>query len=354
MQTSSTTFSEIKTDGLAVGSSDDQYVRVRVGGLEFVMSTEHLSGVHQVSRQNRLTERGTVLTKEGEYPVVQLGQILSEKLNRKIEYAAGRALISVDFGGKTSMLLTDSVSRPSKIRPEHVHPIAQIALNKGDELIRSVVNVDPSSDNPNDCVRLCFDPRVAVGHSVPMVVDNKPNLLPKEAASAIAVAVAASKKSDATGAKRSNQLLAFIPEDIATGEVEHVFCLPLTAIAEVITTQPNLNDNASNEVFDGFVLWRKVPVPIVRLGKIFGFKSDENVVATSRRLVVARAPGNRFIGFYAKAQMQTMKVPESVGGKSGAFTGRPHLGCFRTELGEVVVPDIDRILNGDFKTGSNL
>ena len=126
-----------------------------------------------------------------------------------------------------------------------------------------------------------------------------------------------------------------------------MFCLPLTAVAEVITKQRNLNAAITSEVFDGFVLWRKVPVPIVRLGKIFGFGSDDTV-KESRRLVIARATGNRFIGFYAQPQMQTMKVPQAIPGGGNSLAGRPHRGCFRTELGELVVPDMNRILDNDF------
>jgi chemotaxis signal transduction protein len=348
MQPSTSPFTEVSTQEVPLVGIDDQYIRVRVGELELAMNTEHLSGVHQVSRQNRLTDKGTVLTSKGEFPVIQLGKILSQKLNRDIDYAGGKALIAVETGEDLSMIQVDSVSRPAKIRPEHVHPVAHVTIGTDRDLFRSVVNIAPSSANPNDSIRLCFDPRVAVGQTIAPEPEDKPNPLPKEATSAIAVAVAASKnRRGATSSRTSDQLLAFIPEDIAKGEIEHIFCLPLTAIAEVITRQPNLNNLVSNEVFEGFILWRKVPVPVVRLGKIFGFNANEDV-GESRRLVVARAPGNRFIGFYAKSQMQTMKVPESVSGSSRAFSGRPHLGCFRTELGEVVVPDLVSILNGNF------
>ena len=46
--------------------------------------------------------------------------------------------------------------------------------------------------------------------------------------------------------------------------------------------------------------------------------------------------------------MQTIKVPASLPGGENTLAGRPHLGNFLTELGELVVPDIDRILDNDF------
>lgn len=329
-------------------SKVDQFVRVRVGEVELVMDTKHLSGVFQVSRQHRLTDSGTVLTPKGEFPVVSLCDVLKQKLNLKFDAFEGKALIAVEFNGQRSMVRADSVSRPTAIKPEHVHPMPQIAHGLDDVgLIRSVINIEPSESDPTQCIRMQFDPRVALGHDVPCETADKPNPLPREASSAIAAAVAATSRRGKNASNQSGQLIAFIPEDIARSEVEHVFCLPLTAVAEVITTQRHLNSTISSEIFDGFVLWRKVPVPIIRLGKVFGFGSDSHV-EDGRRLVIARATGNRFVGFYAQPQMQTMKVPTSVPGGEDSLVGRPHRGCFRTELGELVVPDMDRILNNDF------
>ena len=325
----------------------NQFVRVRVGEVELVMSTAHLSGVFQASRQHRLTENNTVLTPKGEFPVVSLNEVLQRQLNLQFSEFEGKALIAVETDGQISMVRADSVSRPAIVKPEHVHPMPFIAHGHDNaRLIRSIVNVEPTSENPNDSIRMLFDPRVALGHSIPAEPSDKPNPLPKEARSAIAATVAAATRQGSAG-RKTGQLLAFIPEDVSRSEVEHVFCLPLTAIAEVITTQRQLNTTVSSEVFDGFVLWRKVPVPVVRLGKVFGFGS-ENAVEDSRRLVIARATGNRFLGFYAQPQMQTMKVPESIPGGANTLVGRPHRGCFRTELGELVVPDMDRILDNNF------
>ncbi|QEG21435.1 chemotaxis protein CheW [Mariniblastus fucicola] len=333
---------------LSAGRSN-QFVRVRIGEIELVMGTKYLSGVYQASRQHRLTENNTVLTPKGEFPVASLNDVLQQKLNLPITSFEGRALIAVGVDGQVGMLRADSVSRPASIRPAHVHPMPKVAHDEseGSRLIRSVVNVEPSAANPNDCVRLEFDPRVALGMTVPAEPADQPNPLPKEAASAIAAAVAATSRRGSQDNRKSGQLLAFIPDDVAKSEVEQVFCLPLTAVAEVVTTQRHLNSTVSSDVFDGFVLWRKVPVPIVQLGKIFGFNLERET-ESSRRLVIARATGNRFLGFYAQPQMQTMKVPESVPGSNTLFEGRPHLGCFRTELGELVVPDLNRILDNGF------
>jgi len=326
-----------------------QFVRVRVAGLELLMNTDKLSGVFQLSRQHRLTENNTVITAKGEFPVISLAEVVSNRLQVSFkEEFEGKALIAVEHDGNISMIRADSVSRPATIKPEHIHPMPRVAHNHASSrLIRCMANISPTSENPNECIRMVFDPLVALGHDVPEKSANEPNLLPKSASSAIAAAAATSKRATANGGTKTGQLLAFVPEDLAQSDVEYVFCLPLTAIAEVITTQQRLNSLSATDVFDGFVLWRQVPVPIVRLGKIFGFGSDQPT-ESSRRLVIARSTGNRFVGFYTKPQMQTMKVPTALPGKVAGLDGKPHRGCFRTEFGEMVVPDMNRILNRNF------
>lgn len=70
----------------------DQFVRVRVGQLELTMDASHLAGVHQVSRQNRLTTNNTVLTQNGELPLVRLSNVLSQSLNTSIgKWSLGRS-----------------------------------------------------------------------------------------------------------------------------------------------------------------------------------------------------------------------------------------------------------------------
>ena len=344
MSVSSPTFqSQSTTTAASTGISDNQCVRVRVGEMELAMNTESLSGIFQVSNQYRLTGNNTVLSAKGEFPVCDLKQLLQEKLGVAIGQTNPTALVSIETEGQMRMILCDSVSRPIKTTPEHIHPMPRICFKGDENLLDSVVNLDAEADDPVESIRFSFDPQSLFGK----VTKEKPtraNVLPKEAIMAMTASNFGGGKQ---ASHRSNQLLAFIPEDIAAGEVEHIFCLPLTAIAEVITVQPNLYTVGANENFEGFALWRKVPVPIIRLGNVFGFSSDEEQ-HLSRRLVIARATGNRFVGVYAKPQMQTMRVPESVAGNSEPFKGRPHLGCFRTELGDLVVPDLNRILNNDF------
>ncbi len=348
--TTPTTTTEIFTQESLANNVANQFVRVRVGGLELVMKTDVLSGVFQLSRQHILTDHNTVITAKGEFPVVSLAELVSQKLSSTFEEEPrANALIAIEHEGNISMICADSVSRPTTIKPAHVHPMPGIAHSQDDiNLIRSMANIDPSSSNPNECIRLVFDPMVALGHSVPGASADKPNPLPKAASNAIAAATATSKRAAANGARKTGQLLAFIPADVSRRDVEHIFCLPLTAIAEVITTHQQVNTIAASEYFHGFVLWRQVPVPIVSLGKVFGFGSDEDTSDSNRRLVIARTTGNRFVGFYTQPQIQTMKVPGALPGKASALEGRPHLGCFRTEFAEMVVPDMNRILSGDF------
>ena len=140
MQVSPSAIDANKNDS-SVASANDQYVRVRLGKLELAMSTEHLAGVHQVSRQNRLTDNNTVLTAKGEYPLVKLGSVLGQQIDMPAGETPGRALIAVESGEKTRMILVDSVSRPAKVRIEHVHPFPKIALKDDVNLIRSMINI---------------------------------------------------------------------------------------------------------------------------------------------------------------------------------------------------------------------
>ena len=346
MSTTTPTSSSITSATAATVVRSDQFVRISAGGIELAMSTEHLSGVFQVSRQHRLTDRNTVLTSSGEYPAAILEDVLEQRFGIAKSGTPGQALVAIESQGQMRMIVVDSVSRPVKVKLEHEHPMPGFFFGNSDHgLLKSMINIDPLSADPTECIRLSFDPDVVFGQDAKPW--DRPNVLPKEAATAMADAAAASSGGDRAGS-RSRQLLAFIPEDIPAGEVEHVFCLPLTAIAEVVTKQPNLYQLANSPLVQGFALWRKVPVPIVLLGKIFGFGTDTEEPSGSRRLVIARATNNRFVGFYAKPQMQTMNVPEAVAGNAAAFKGRPHLGCFRSELGEIVVPDMNRILDNNF------
>ena len=328
--------------GSASSTGVDQFLRVRVGDLEFVVNTDYVAGVYKISSAYILTDRGTIMTPDGEYASLLLGDVVKQHFHMDPKVGDSLALVAVKRGNDTIMLRADSVSSPLRIKSVHSHPMPSIALgNQGTPLTRSVVNIEPSLDIASNCVCMELDPRVAVGATIPTEPANRPNPLPKEATSAL------SGNASKAGHRKAGQLLAFVPEDVSRLEVEQVFCLPLTAIAEVITTQQDINTSLSTDVCDGFVLWRKVPVPVVQLGKIFGFES-ETTEADSRRLVIARATRNRFIGFYAQPQMQTIKVPASLPGGENTLAGRPHLGNFLTELGELVVPDIDRILDNDF------
>lgn len=343
MSVSTPTFPAQTTNSSAVtGVEDayDQYVRIRVGELEFAIGTESLSGVFQVSNQNRLTGNGTVLTANGEYPLCDLAKILQENLGVEVDGTSAQALVALERDGQMGMVLADSVSRPIRIGYEHVHPMPGFCFQRRREskLLRSVVNFNPELEDSAASLRFVIDSDAILGAAASK--KSRPNLLPQQA-------VYAMMSGGNEMLKRSNQLLDFIPVDIDPSAVEHKFCLPLSAVAEVITPPATLNTLGANEVFQGYALWRTVPVPVVRLGKVFGFASSEQQ-AGGQRLIVVRGTKNRFVGIYARPQIHTMTVPESAPGDSKLLTGRPFLGCFSTELGELVVPDIDRVLSNDF------
>lgn len=338
--------------------SKQSAVSVMVGGRELIMETDRLAGVYQLSRQQMENAGETVVTPKGEFPVVSLLERIRSTLGmRDATDDDSRALIAIEHNGSISMLKVGSVSRPFDIATDLIHPIPQIAKPTHDEgMIPSIANVKPDSDDSSEALRLVFDPLAVLGLQ-PIASKSKSNQNGRTGTAAVGATrnrSAGSNRSNAVSGRRGKgQLLAFVPDDISRSDIEHVFCLPLAAIAEVVSTQAVLNTTLNSAVIDGYILWRKLPVPIVKLGAVFGIESDGAIDGgteneSDRRLVITRASGNRLVGFHTKLQMQTMKVPASAPRKLESMVGRPCLGSFKTDFADMVVPDLNRILNNDF------
>jgi chemotaxis signal transduction protein len=334
---------------LAIESrKSNMVVTVDAGGHELVMETKHLAGVFQLSREQSEAASDSVVTPSGEFPVVSLVDSLQKHLGFEPKNGSlGRALIAIEHDGSVSMLKVNSVSRPIEINPANVHPIPKFA-NRADDvgLVSSILNLKPDSDDPNGALKLIFDPMVAIGREVNPTESYEPS----RANHTSDRPAQPSEASTSKPGRGHGQLLAFVPDDISQKDAEHVFALPLAAIVEVLSTRLEVNSTLSSPFFDGYVLWRNIPVPIVSMGAVFGVASSENdqTKDSGRRLVISRASNHRLIGFYTKSQMQTMKVPVSAPIKVDAMKGRPCLGVFRTDFADMVVPDMDRILDNGF------
>jgi len=149
----------------------------------------------------------------------------------------------------------------------------------------------------------------------------------------------------------SGQLLAFVPENVPRQDLNFVFCLPLAAVAEVVTAHEVFESPLNTEVFQGFVLWRNLPIPVVNLGSCFGLDNtggEKRERNRSRRLVIARASGHKYVAFYTQTQMHSMNTPKATPVEFPSVEGGPMLGSFKTEFGSMVIPDLDQILAGKF------
>ncbi len=344
---------KLESSQVVSNSTSNNFVSVKTGGYELIMNTHHLSGVHQLSRRQAEASVDQLKSGSGDVSLVSLADVIEQRLGLPTQQdELERALIAVEYEGKKYTLRAASVSRPIEVEAEHRHSIPQIAHPRDTEgLLTGIANVNPASADPNEALRMIFDPKVALGlgSSTSDSTQSSANVSIASSATAPRPKTNAAVHPASQGRKgAAGQLLAFVPEDVSRRDIEHVFCLPLVAVAEVISNRQNLNQTITSDVFDGFILWRSVPVPVVRLGAIFGIASDqdqETATASGRRLVIVRASNNRFLGFYTKPQMQSMKIPTSTPGHIKSMEGRPCLGTFKTEFAAMVVPDMNRILD---------
>ena len=346
MTTNTTTTTNLlasTAEAAVVNSAQHQIVTCVTGGYRFALPTTHLSGVYQVARQQLGKDMEVLSTPEGDLPVASLSTLLSLHLGLNLTPSdQERALVAIRLGNKVATIRVGQVSRPIDVSPNHWHQLSNVAQPRGKErLFSSVANIAPESEDPNEALTLVVDPLKAL-----RFVDPQPN---SSAATTAASAEATDPVVPLTPARRgSDHLISFVPEDVPRQNLNFVFSLPLTSVAAVVTSHELLRSPFEDDVFSGYILWRKMPVPIIKLGSAFGMDSrsdEQRLNRRSRRLLIARASGHRYIGFYTQTQMHSMKIPTSSATKFEELDGSPHMGAFKTDVGVMVIPDLNRLLD---------
>ncbi len=340
MTTTTTTTSA--TDVAPLQSDNTQtLVSVVAGGHELVMKTDHLVGVYQLSREQlESVDTGSIETPQGNLPVVELSKVANECLGLKPQGdATERALVTIQYDDKVSMLRAEQVSRPMFIPNAQFHELPHIAHpNDTGNLVKYLANIRPESTDPNQALRMLFDPLVALR------LGKSDEILGTGSGETVGKSFSRGMGREGLSNSNRNQLLAFVPEDFARDSLDFVFCLPLSAVAEVVKSQQVLEMPINSPLFAGYILWREIPVPVVRLGAAFGSSTAEVSRSSSRRVVIARIAGNRYVAFNTEAQMQSMKVPTSI--PHPIDDSLPCVGAFKTEYSTLVIPDLAQILDG--------
>lgn len=343
MTTTSSNLLTSAANAAVVNTTQHQVVTCVTGGFRFALPTTHLSGVYQVARQQLGKKMEVLSTPEGDLPVASLATLLSLHLGLNITPSdEERALVAIRLNNKIATIRVGQVSRPIDVAPSHWHRIPNVAHPNGTpELFSHITNIEPESDNPDEALALVVDPLKAL-----RFVDEKPASSP-----AAAVETPAPNAATTPSRRGSDHLISFVPEDVPRQQLNFVFCLPLASVAAVVTSHPLMTSPFQSDIFTGYILWRKIPVPIIKLGSAFGMEGREGEKRQNRRgrrLVIARGSGHRYIGFYTQTQMHSMKIPLSSPTKFDELDGFPHMGSFKTDFGGMVIPDIDRLLALDY------
>ena len=312
------------------------------GGFRFSIPATHLAGVYQVSREQMGADLEMIDTPEGKMPVVSAATLLGSELGFDLSTTdEERDLIAIRYEGNTIALRVSNVARPVSLEPNGWNTLPNIAVpNDPRGIIAAIATVNPTATDPNEAFSLVIDPLVALGF-----VGDQPKSKP------VTTAAATTSGEVVPQRRGSGQLLAFVPEDVPRRDLNFVFSLPLAAVAEVVNAHESFQSPLTTDLFEGYVMWRKMPVPVVNLATCFGLKEEGQARRRrdrGRRLVIARAKGQNYVAFYTQTQMHSMKTPTSSTVEFEQLAGTPLMGSFKTSFGAMVIPDLDRILRADF------
>ena len=324
-----------------VVSEQQSLVIVVAGGHEFAIDTDHINGVYLLAKSQNHKDLMVAETPEGELPVLSLAEVLAEELGLVAEGTdTERSLIVINYKDQTAALRVSSVSRPVEMLPEHFFSLPRAAHATDDRnVVASIAMVDPGNEDPNEAVRLVIDPLALFGFR------ESNETTAQGTNDSLSQTITEPTASQRMG---QDQILAFSPEFVSRHSLEYVFCLPLSGVAEVISVDRAMQIPFQSEAFQGFVLWRNQPVPVIDLGRAFGHQVGEEArrsLSRTRRLIIARASNGRYVGFYTQKQMHAMKVPDATTVELESLENKPSLGAFKTDFGVMVVPDLSRILD---------
>ena len=148
----------------------------------------------------------------------------------------------------------------------------------------------------------------------------------------------------------SRGLLVFFPAESSTDQVRAALAVPKSEVMG-IESNPVVNPILGcDSLLTGFVDWQNHRLPILRLGDALGLpqRDSSKVTAVGRprnRLLVFRTPQNRRMGCLADPEMTSIKTPRTIGLMQDCGMCIDHLlGTFRTAVGPLAIPNLDRLL----------
>ena len=318
---------------------------VSAGGHEWALKPEQVRGVYQLTHAQNAAALKTVSTPEGELPVVSLARELANQLSMTVRANdSERALAVFRHRGQSIAIRLQAVSRPVELSPNQFFALPAMAHPHDDAgILDSLAMVQPESSDPSQALRLVVNPLALLGLQTEPGSSRSANTGPAQV-----TASPGGTKPGRFAGRGHGQLLTFRPYGVEQTPTAFQFCLPLSAIAEVLTPQPIAKLPLHNPLLLGFLIWRSKPVPVVDLAAAFGVASCNEPTmdqqARESRLLIVRGLDGKHVAVPTLAQMQTIKTPEATAISFSALDQRPHLGVFATGSGRLVVPDLHRIL----------
>ncbi len=311
------------------------------GGHRFAIDADCYTGVIELTPEQAANHLEEFHTDNATIPVISLAELLSHHFKTEFLSADGeKSLMTICIGDQHAAIRVARVSQPTTLCGSELHAVPNVARgNDVSGLIKGIAVIDASSDSAEAILPL-IDLALALGYQ------------PKNEDGAALHLHQMPEHKPVTGRRpQPRQLLAFVPEEISHEDCDnYVFCLPVSTIAEVTSPLELIKLPFGSEQCIGYVLWRQHPVPVINLGACLGLQQQELPTEDSkhkRRLIIARVSGNRFVGFYARHQLQIIKTPPDVErSPHDEIADRPLLGVFESEDGRLVFPDLDGILEG--------
>ena len=319
-----------------------QLLTCQCAGQGLAMRTDHLAGVHQLTPKELEQGVDRLETAQGSFPIVSLAELLSQHFQVSLkDDPTDRALLAIEVGDQKFALRTGGVSRPVETPPEDFKQLPKIAHpHDSNGILSGIVVIDRDAQSPVDALRLVFDPAAVLGLK-------SETTIPQNAASQTSSQSELPTKM--TVDANSGHLLAFMPENIVSNG-NFIFTLPLATIHEVTTEHEVMPIRMASDQLEGYIYWRRRPVPVIRLGRSFGMADDTASINQSsrgsRRLVVAKTPSGGAVAFYAETQIQSVRAPLGESVNPATLKNCPLIGAFETEMGVLVIPDLVSILNG--------
>lgn len=314
---------------------------VTSGRHEWMLKPDSVRGVYQVPDSQASADLESVATPQGAVPVVSLAQVLVDQLGMRIQGSESeRTFVVVHHRDESVALRLAAVSRPIELATDQFYPLPALA-QAGDSrgILDSLAIVLLESSDPSQGIRLVIDPLAAAGLSV----EREPTT------PAAGVALANTNNGQAVQPRGRGQLLAFSPLTAAENPLDFEFCLPLSAVAEVLTRQPVARLPLKDPVLHGFLMWHSKPVPVLDLGFALGYPACDldprSTGSRDGRILVVRGLDGHYIAIPVHMQIRNTTTPEAAAIRFPALDTFPHLGVFQTESGRLVVPDLQRILN---------